>query len=68
MFKLVGRESFVVGSRAAEVRIISRGLGFEYELCVDGKSISKFVETHNRNTRTWLPIIGGQPHRIVLGK
>lgn len=70
MFKLVGSEEFHIGSKQklAEITITSKGMSFEYMLTVDGKPLEKFVEAHAKNTRTWLPIINGADHRVVLGK
>lgn len=69
MFRLVGSEKFKIGKRLAEVEITSESLtSFEYVLTIDGKSLKKFIETQARNTRTWLPVINGANHRVVLGK
>ena len=70
MFKLVGCEVFHIGkkSKVAEITISSKGLSFEYDLTVDGKSLEKFVRAQAKNTRTWLPVISGTDHRVVLGK
>ena len=70
MFKLVGSEVFHVGKRSkvAEITITSKGMSFEYVLTVDGKSLEKFVQAQAKNTRTWLPVINGENHRVVLGE
>lgn len=69
MFRLVGSESFKIGKRFAEVEISSANLtSFEYVLTIDGKSLKKFIETQAKNTRTWLPVIKGANHRVVLGE
>lgn len=68
MFNLVGRESFKIGDKSAIVTIESEGLSFIYSIKVGGQTLSKFMEIQNKHTRTWLPIVGGEPHRIVLSK
>lgn len=70
MFKLVGSEVFHIGKKAkvAEIMISSKGMSFEYVLTVDGKPLEKFVQAQAKNTRTWLPVINGTDHRVVLGK
>ena len=70
MFKLVGSEVFHIGRKpkVAEVTITSKGMSFEYVLTVDGKPLEKFVEAQTKNTRTWLPAINGENHRVVLGE
>lgn len=67
-FKLVGSEQFRIGSHVGEVAIACSGSTFEYTLSVDGRSLKRFIEAQARNTRTWLPEIGGEPHRVVLGE
>ena len=70
MFRLVGSEVFHIGQKrlVAEITISSKGMSFEYSLTVDGKPLEKFVQAQAKNTRTWLPIINGTDHRVVLGK
>ncbi len=67
MFRLVGCENFMIGKRSALISISSNGLTFEYVLTIDGKSLKKFVEAQNKNTRVWLPELSGCGHRVVLG-
>ena len=67
-FKLVGSEQFCIGSHVGEVTIACSGMTFEYTLSVDGRSLKRFIEAQAKNTRTWLPEIWGEPHRVVLGE
>lgn len=69
MFRLVGSEVFHIGknSKVAEITISSKGMSFEYTLTVDGKPLKKFVQAQAKNTRTWLPVVNGTSHRVVLG-
>ena len=41
---------------------------YTYILEVDGKSLKRFVENRKKACRTWTPHVGGNPHRVVLGK
>ena len=69
MFRLVGSETFKIGKKTAEITITSNGMSFQYVLTIDGKSLKKFVEVQEKNTRVWLPWVNGAPeHRIVLGE
>lgn len=67
MFSLVGKESFKVGDKPATITIESEGLSFIYSLGVNGQTLKQFVESQNKQMRTWLPVIRGEPHRIILG-
>ncbi|XP_003384385.1 PREDICTED: fas apoptotic inhibitory molecule 1-like [Amphimedon queenslandica] len=66
MFNLVGKETFKIGGKSASILIQSEGLSFTYSITVNGQTLKKFIETQNKHTRTWLPIVKGEPHRIVL--
>jgi hypothetical protein len=66
MFTLVGEEDFRVGDKPGTIVIESEGLSFTYSLRVDGQTLEHFIEAQNKQTRTWLPIIDGEKHRIVL--
>lgn len=68
MFSLVGKESFKIGEKAASVIIESEGLSFTYSIGVNGQTLKKFIETQNKHTKTWLPYVKREPHRIVLGE
>ena len=68
MFNLVGSENFRVSDKLATVTIASEGLSFVYSLDVAGKALKKFIETSNKQMRTWLPEVSGDKHRIVLGE
>lgn len=67
MFSLVGTEKFKVSKKAAEISIESSGLTFHYTLRIAGQTLEKFIEAQNKHTRTWLPTVGGEDHRVVLG-
>ncbi|XP_065883456.1 fas apoptotic inhibitory molecule 1-like [Dysidea avara] len=66
MFSLVGVEKFKISGRSAQISIVSNGWTFEYTLEIEGKSLKRFAEAEKKNTRTWLPNINRQPHRVVL--
>ena len=68
MFRLVGLETFKIGKKTAEIAITSKGIVFEYALSIGGKTLKKFIEAQARNTRTWLLEVGGEQHRVVLGR
>ncbi len=69
MFRLVGTEGFKIGTRVAEVEIKSSNFTtFEYTLKIDGKTLRQFIEAQIKNTRTWLPELQGESHRVVLGE
>lgn len=71
MFKLVGKESFVVGisKTKATIKIEAlSGFAYEYSLEVDGKSLQKFTQNRAQTTRTWLLKVDGQDCRVVLGE
>ena len=67
LFSLVGVEKFKISGRSAQINIVANGWTFEYTLEIGGKSLKKFSEAERKNTRTWLPTVNGQPHRVVLG-
>ena len=67
LFSLVGVEKFKISGRSAQINIAARGWTFEYTLEIGGKSLRKFSEAERKNTRTWLPTVNSQPHRVVLG-
>lgn len=71
MFKLVGKETFVVGSSQTKATIkieALSGFAYEYSLEVDGKSLQKFIHDRAQTTRTWLLKVDGQDCRVVLGE
>ena len=68
MFSLVGSENFKVSKMAAKITIESSGLTFYYTLSIGGQTLKKFIETQSKQTRTWLPTLAGEGHRVVLGK
>lgn len=71
MFKLVGRETFAVGSantRAAITIEAVGGFAYEYTLQVGGTSLQKFSANRAQTTKTWLLKVDGQDRRIVLGE
>lgn len=71
MFKLVGKETFVVGSSKTKATIkieALSGFAYEYSLEVDGKSLQKFTHDRAQTTRTWLLKVDGQDCRVVLGE
>ena len=61
-------EKFKISGRNAQITIATTGWMFEYTLEIGGKSLKKFAEAECKNTRTWLPKVNGQPHRVFLGQ
>lgn len=71
MFKLVGKETFTVGSANTRATIIIEavsGFAYEYTLEVAGKSLQKFIDSRARATKTWLLKVEGEDCRVVLGE
>ncbi|XP_070786817.1 fas apoptotic inhibitory molecule 1-like [Enoplosus armatus] len=71
MFKLVGKETFTVGSTNTKATIIIEaisGFAYEYTLEVDGKSLQKFINNRAQTTKTWLLKVDGEDCRVVLEK
>lgn len=69
MFKLVGRETFAVGSANTRATIEAvGGFAYEYTLQVGGTSLQKFSANRAQTTKTWLLKVDGQDRRIVLGE
>lgn len=71
MFKLVGRETFMVGRCQTKASINIEAVGgfaYEYSLNVDGKTLQKFVDDRAKCTNTWLVKVDGEDVRIVLGE
>ena len=66
MVDLLGKETFKIWKRIAEIKISSVNESFEYTLTIDGKSLMKFEAN---NTRVWLPKVPiDQGHTVVLGE
>lgn len=71
MFKLVGKETFTVGSASTKATIVIEalsGFAYEYTLEVAGKSLRKFTDNRARTTKTWLLKVEGEDCRVVLGE
>lgn len=71
LFKLVGKETFTVGSAHTKATIIIEaisGFAYEYTLEIDGKSLQKFISDRAQTTKTWLLKVDGQDCRVVLGE
>jgi hypothetical protein len=69
MFKLVGRESFLIGKHKCVITIdSSSGFNYEYSLEVDGKSYEKFCENQSKVLQAWSFLIGDTQNRICLEK
>lgn len=71
MFKLVGKETFTVGSADTKATIIIEaisGFAYEYTLEVGGKSLQKFIDSRAQTTKTWLLKVDGEDCRVVLGE
>ncbi|KAE8278548.1 Fas apoptotic inhibitory molecule 1 [Larimichthys crocea] len=71
MFKLVGKETFTVGSANTRATInieALSGFAYEYTLDVGGKSLQKFIDNKAHTTKTWLLKVDGEDCRVVLEK
>lgn len=71
MFKLVGKETFNVGSAATKATInidAVSGFAYEYTLEINGKSLKTYMENRSKVTSTWLLNLDGIDCRVVLGK
>lgn len=71
MFKLVGKETFLVGSSKTKATIkieALSGFAYEYSLEVGGKSLQKFTHDRAQTTKTWLLKVDGRDYRVVLGE
>lgn len=71
MFKLVGKETFPVGSTDTKATISIEaitGFSYEYTLEINGKSLQTFLDNRSKNSKTWMLKLGGADNRIVLGK
>lgn len=71
MFKLVGKETFTVGSAATKATIVIEavsGFAYEYTLEIAGKSLQKFIDNRAQTTKTWLLKVDGEDCRVVLGE
>lgn len=71
MFKLVGKETFTVGSANTRATIVIEaisGFAYEYTLEVCGKSLQKFIANRAQTTKTWLLKVDDEDYRIVLGE
>lgn len=70
MFKLVGKETFNVGSSDTKATInidAVSGFAYEYTLEINGKSLKKYMENRSKVTSTWLLNLDGTDCRVVLG-
>ncbi|XP_077584959.1 fas apoptotic inhibitory molecule a isoform X1 [Stigmatopora nigra] len=71
MFKLVGKETFVVGKLDTKATInidAVSGFAYEYTLEINGKSLKKYMENRAKMTSTWLLNLDGTDSRVVLEK
>ncbi|KAF7207094.1 fas apoptotic inhibitory molecule b [Nothobranchius furzeri] len=71
MFKLVGKETFTVGSSDIKATINIEAIGgfsYEYSLNIDGTSLQKFINNRAKATRTWVFQMDGADYRVVLEK
>ncbi|XP_051561972.1 fas apoptotic inhibitory molecule b [Myxocyprinus asiaticus] len=71
MFKLVGRETFPVGSTDTKATITIEaisGFSYEYTLEINGKSLQTFLDNRSKISKTWLLKLDGSDCRIVLEK
>lgn len=71
MFKLVGKETFMVGGANTKATInieAVSGFAYEYSLNIAGKSLQKFIDNRAKTTKTWLLKVGEEDYRVVLGE
>lgn len=71
MFKLVGKETFSVGSSGTKATInieAVSGFAYEYTLEINGKSLKKYMENRSKVTSTWVLNLDGIDCRVVLGE
>ncbi|XP_026860527.2 fas apoptotic inhibitory molecule b [Electrophorus electricus] len=71
MFRLVGKETFPVGSAGTKATInieAITGFAYEYTLKIDGKSFQTFMANRSKTSKTWLLKLDGADCRIVLEK
>lgn len=71
MVKLVGKETFPVGSTDTKATISIEavtGFSYEYTLDINGKSLQTFLDNRSKISKTWMLKLGGADYRIVLGK
>ncbi|KTG41088.1 hypothetical protein cypCar_00001366 [Cyprinus carpio] len=69
MFKLVGKETFPVGSTDTKATISIEaitGFSYEYTLEINGKSLQTFLDNRTKMSKTWVLKLGGADYRIVL--
>ncbi|KAL8183205.1 UNVERIFIED_CONTAM: hypothetical protein K2H54_023143 [Gekko kuhli] len=70
MFKLVGKETFIVGEAKTKATInidAVSGFAYEYTLEINGKSLKKYLN-RSKTTNIWLLTLDGANCRIVLEK
>lgn len=71
MFKLVGKESFTVGTGQTRATInidAISGFTYEYTLHINGKSLERFTSDRAKATKTWTLLVDGEDYRVVLGE
>lgn len=71
MFKLVGKETFPVGSADTKATInieAINGFAYEYSLEINGKHLQTFLDNRSKISKTWVLKLDGNDCRIVLGK
>lgn len=71
MFKLVGKETFQVGSSETKATInidAVSGFAYEYTLEINGKSLKTYMENRSKTTSTWVLNLDGIDSRVVLGE
>ena len=69
MFRLVGKEEFIISKKTkATIRIEAvSGFAYEYTLDVNGKPLKKFTENRKKTAKVWRFVHGGVETRVVLG-
>ncbi|XP_066101578.1 fas apoptotic inhibitory molecule 1 isoform X1 [Saccopteryx bilineata] len=71
MFKLVGKETFYVGTAKTKATInidAVTDFAYEYTLEINGESLKQYMEKRSKTTNTWVLQLDGEDFRVVLDK
>uniref|UniRef100_A0A673H3Q6 Fas apoptotic inhibitory molecule b n=1 Tax=Sinocyclocheilus rhinocerous TaxID=307959 RepID=A0A673H3Q6_9TELE len=69
MFKLVGKETFPVGSTDTKATISIEaitGFSYEYTLDINRKSLQTFLYNRSKMSKTWVLKLGGADYRVNM--
>ncbi|CAF1055393.1 unnamed protein product [Rotaria sp. Silwood1] len=69
LFKLVGTETFKIGTHKCTITIEAvDNFAYEYSLEVDGTPLEKFNKNRSKISRTWILTLDGVDYRVVFEK